>query len=325
MRRLLAALLLLGVPGTASAQPASAEQTSALQRMGAWGQELATAQQPVTDAYRDCSPTLQQTQTALQNQDREQLQALVAGGTYATCLDRMRAAARVARDNLLRVGAMPAEMERMLRVDSRAILRRAAASIDGVAGFNDRIGEALAALTAGDVPLMHRKLAESRALAGSVVDGQILLMETLRASMPMQFHKSMLDLRIALSRSMRMMLVVDPAAESGETSAGIRAEAARIRIAARGMQANWTRESVPMRRALARLGDRRRAATLVTLDQAIQQASATGVRLATSLEALPAGPLHPAAAMGALQALADAEIEVVGLAQRFAVAASELG
>jgi hypothetical protein len=320
MRKLLAAFLLLCVPGTAWAQP-----PSALQRMGIWGQQLAAAQQPLTDAYSDCSPTMQQVQAALQSQSREQMAELLAGGALRMCLDRMMFAAGTARDNLNRLGPMPVEMERMAHIDSRDVLRRAAASIDGTVGFNQRMVEALDALAAGDVPLMFRKLRESRDLAGSVLDGQILLLETLRAGMPLQFHKSMMDLRLALTRGMRVLIVADPAAESDAASVAFRAEAARIGIAARALQTNWTRESVPMRRALARLNDRRRAAIIATLDQGIAQISSAGVRLATSLEAFPVGRLDAAAAFRAMRDLAEMELQVVSLAQRFAVAATELG
>lgn len=320
MRALLISFLLVWMPGAAWSQP-----PSALQRMGIWGQQLAAAQQPITDAYRECSPTIQQTQAALQSQSREQMSALLAGGALRACLDRMRIAAGTARDNLNRMGPMPAEMERVLHLDSRDVLRRAAASIDGTVGFNEKIGEAFDALAAGNEPLMRRNLSEARALAGSVFDGQILLLETLRASLPLQFHRSMMDLRLALSRSMRLLVVADPATDSGVASAGLRAEATRIRLAAQALRANWTRESVAMRRAIARLNDRGRTAILATLDEGIEQVASAGVRLATSLEAFPAGRLDAAAGFRAMQDLAETEFLVVGLAQRFSVAASQLG
>jgi hypothetical protein len=320
IRSLLLALLLACMPGAAWAQA-----PSALQRMGIWGQQLGAAQQPLTDAYGECSPVFRQAQLALESQSVEQMRALLTGGSLRACVERMRAAGATARDNLTRLGSMPPEMERMLHLDSRDILRRAAASIDGTVAFNERIVEALDALSAGDLALMQRKLSESRELAGSVFDGQIVLLETLRAGMPMQFHRAMMDLRLALTRGMRLLIMADPAAESGETSAGVRAEAARIRAAAQALQANWTRESLAMRRAVARLNDRRRAALIGTLDEGIGQVAVASLRVAASLEAFPAGRLDAAAGMRAMQDLADTEMLIVGLAQRFAVAASQLG
>jgi len=320
MRSLFLALLLAWLPGAAWAQ-----QPSALQQMGAWAQQLSAAHQPIVDAYRECSPVVQQIQAALQAQAREQLLGLASGDAYRNCLDRMRRAAEASRDSLTRLGPMPTEMERILHLDSRDILRRSAASVDGIVGFMDRIREALDALAAGDQELMLRKLHESRALAGSVFDGQILLLETLRASLPMQTHKSMMDMRLAITRGIRVLSVADPMTDSGAASAGLRAEGAKARIAARELRANWARESVGMRRAIARLGDRRRTALLTTLDEGFEQIAAAGDRLAASLETLPAERLEPARAIGIMRELADTELLVTETALRFAVAASQFG
>lgn len=320
MRFLLLALLLAWLPGAASAQ-----QPSALQQVGAWAQQLSAAQQPVVDAYRECSPVMQQIQSALQAQAREQLRGLATGNAFRNCLDRMRTAGQTSRDNLIRLGPMPAEMERVLRLDSRDILRRSAASVDGIVGFSEKIREAMDALAAGDQELMLRKLDEARALAGSVFDGQILLLETLRAGLPMQFHKSMLDVRLAITRGIRILSITDPLTDSGAVSAALRAEAAKARSAARELRANWTRESVGMRRAIAQLRDSSRAALLATLDEGLEEIAAAADRLAASLETLPIGSVEPARAMGVMRELADTELLVIETASRFAVTASQFG
>lgn len=320
MRSLFLAFLLAWLPAAAWSQ-----QPSALQQVGVWTQQLSAAQQPVVDAYRECSPVLQQIQAALQAQAREELRGFATGNAFRNCLDRMRTAGQTSRDNLTRMGPMPVEMERLLHLDSRDILRRAAASVDGIVRFNEKIQEALDALAAGDQDLMLRKLDESRALAGSVFDGQIVLLETLRAGLPMQFQKSTMDVRLAITRGIRILSVTDPMADSGAISAVLRAEGAKARSAARELRANWPRESVGMRRAIASLRDSRRTALLATLDEGIEEIAAAADRLAAALETLPIGSVEPARAMGIVRELADAELLVMERARRFAIAASQFG
>jgi hypothetical protein len=318
MRPLLLALLLLWLPAAARAQP-----PSALQQMGVWAQQLSTAQQPIVDAYHQCSPVMQQIETALQAHAREELQEFATGNAYRNCLESMRRAAETTRDNLNRMGPMPLEMERDLHLDSRDILRRSAASVDGFVGYNDKIREALDAFAAGNEELVQRRLRESRALVGSVIDGQILLLETMRAALPLQAHKSMMDVRLVIMRSLRILSVADPATDSGEASAGLRAEGARARIVAQALRANWSRETVAMRRTVARLRDSRRAALIAAVDGAVDEIAAAGDRIAISLQALPSGRLEAARAMGIMRELAETELLVLERARRIAVAAGQ--
>ena len=319
MRALLLAVLLTW-PGAAWAQA-----PSALQQVGTWAQQLGAAQQPVGEAYRECSPTLQRVQEALQSQSREQLTGILTGDELRNCLEQTRRAANESRDRLARMEPMPTEMERVLNIDSRDILRRSAASIDGIAAYNDKIREMLAAFAAGDQELALRKLRESRALVGSVFDGQILLLETLRASLPLQTHKSMMDVRLAITRSTRILSVAELATDSGAASAGLRAQGAKARTAARELRANWIMESAGMRRAITSLGDPRSTALLATMDRGFEEIAAASDRIAASLEALPAGRLEAARAIGAMRELAEAELFVVETARGFAVAASQAG
>jgi hypothetical protein len=319
MRTLLVALLFFLTPAAAAAQA-----PSALQQAGAWAQQLGVAQQPITDAYQTCAPTLREAQEALQAQSRERVAALLTGGAYRACFDQMRAAAVTARENVVRVGPMPAAMEHMLHIDSRDVLRRTVEAMEGLVGFTERVNEAMDALAAGDVALMQRKFHEARGLAGSMFDGQILLLETLRVSMPAQFNKSMMDIRLALSRGMRALIVADPLSDDGAASAGLRAEAARLRLAGQALRANWRRESVRMRALVRRIGDPGRASLLTLLDDAVEQIAAAGIRVGTSLETFPAGRLDSAAAFGAVRQLAETELLVLGVLQRFTAAASRL-
>lgn len=318
MRALLVGLLLFLTPVAAAAQT-----PSALQQAGVWAQQLGAAQQPVADAYRDCAPTLREAQDALQAQSRDRIAALLTGG-YRACLDQMRGAAVTARANIARVGPMPAAMEHALHIDSRDVLRRSVEAADGLVGFAERVNEAMDALVAGDAELMRRKLREARGLGGSMFDGQILLMETLRVGLPMAFHKSMMDIRLALSRGMRVIIVADPMSDDGTTSAGLRAEATRLRLAGQALRANWRRESVGMRALARRTGDPGRVSLVTTLDAAVEEMASAGIRVGTSLETFPAGRLDAAAALGAMRELAETELLIMSVLQRFAAAASRL-
>jgi hypothetical protein len=237
----------------------------------------------------------------------------------------MRTAGMTTRDALASMGPMPAVVEQGLHIDSRDILRRTAEATGGAVGYVEKVQEALEAALAGDRDLFVSKMAEARVLAGSTMDGQIVLLETLRQSLPLPTHKSMIDIRLAIERSIRAVGVTDFQAGTSELAARFRAEAVNARTAAQQLRANWKRDSVNLRAAVARLGDPRRTALFASLDKGFEDIAAAGERAAAALDGTPAGAISEEEGMRIVQELVASELVILEAARAFAVAASQIG
>lgn len=323
MRLLLLALALAWLPGTAAAQSVPQSQ-ALLQQIGVWGQQLVATQQPVTDAYQKCAPTFREVMAMVGSASPDHPHAGRLVGDMRSCLAEMKAAAVRSRDAMARMAPMPREIERMINIDSRDVLQRSAASIDGTVVYLELVEQGLAALVAGDGALAMRKLAESRVVAGSSMDGQILLIETMRPGMPMETHKAMLDIRLAIMRAVRAVAVHDPGAGTREVVVALHAQAVAARTAAAQMRASWAIDSRPMRNLVARLGDARRSALFKSLDDSFGAIADTGDAAAAALERLPAQGAGGADLMRVVDELALLEMRILDAVRTFSVAASQM-
>ena len=311
MRALLVALALLLMPGTAMAQRAQSS-TVALQELGAWAQELVAVQQPAMDAYQRCAPMIREVTTLLGSTDngrKERALALLPG--MRACVADTQAAAIKTRDGLNRMRPLPKSAEVFLKVDTGAVLRQSAAAVDGMAKSLGLQVEMLDAVVAGNQPLAMEKANEARDLAGASADGQIALLETLRAAMPMETHKAMFDIRILMTRAMRMIIVADPDRDTGELSADLRKIGTEARLAAARLRANWKRESQELRTLVKQLRDPSRTAMLAALDDAFETVAMVGDDMGTLLETLSVGRLPAAERIQILDALAQSEVRIL--------------
>jgi hypothetical protein len=316
MRIALLALALILAPGVAAARPAAPQ--SAIQQVGIWGQKLVAAQQPVIDAYQRCSPLLQQVMGLMRAADSGAKQA--AGRLLPqmrSCVAETKAALLTSRDALSRVGPMPRSIERELNIDSQDVLRRSAAASEGMAAYLDRIEEMLDATVAGDAPLARRKLAEARATAGSVLDGQILLLVTLRTSMPLDTHKAMFDIRIALARATRVIVGYDEASDSGELSVALHGYGEAARSAATRLRASWLRESRDLRSATGGM-----EAMVAALDTGFATMASTGEAVGAVLTRIPSGRVPAADALHTIDRLAALEVQILAAIREISNAAS---
>jgi hypothetical protein len=323
MRGLLIALALTLAPGVASAQRAA---PSSIQEIGIWGQKIAAAQRPVTDSYQKCSPVMKQLVDAMRSPPSARKDdARVIMPAIRACVADIKAAAAVSRDALAAVGPMPKSVEQGLRIDSADMLRRSAAAIDGMVKNLSQSEEMLDALAAGDNAGAMRKWAEARASAGSAIDGQIALFETLRRSMPLETHKAMFDVRLAMTRATRAMVVFGPGDDGAALATALHAEAGRARAAANALRADWAREGASLRAAVSRLNDPTRKRLVAALDTAFGEIAATGDQVADMLAKLSADNLLPADVLQTLDRLATAEAHLLDVIRGLSATAAQLG
>lgn len=295
MRRLLLAIALVLMPGAAVAQ--GAPPSAGVQRMAAWGQQLTAIQQPIVDAYQHCGPVLREIATLLDEKAvrgpaaADAMRALLPA--WHNCLAEMRGAVASARAAYQKMAPMPPEFEHMFGFNSADVLRRSADALGGVSAYSDAAEQAVDAIVAGDRDTAMAQFALMRARGGALLDGNILLLETIRKGMPLDAHKGMMDLRILIARTQREIILTDPAVDTGALSAKLRAYGAQARGVAVRMRADWRRESAGTRAAIARLNDPRRSAWMANFDTAFGEIANVSQDLADLLEPLPQGPLPP--------------------------------
>ena len=323
MRAWLLALGLVLAPATAMAQPV--QPGAALRQMGVWAQKLVAIQQPAIDSYQRCAPIIQQVTTVLQSPVATRREA--ASRTLAPmrqCLADMRAAMTTVRDGFARMEPMPGTFEQMLHVDSKDMLAKSATASEGMATYLEQTEAALEAVAAGDEALAMRRIGEARAGAGSIIDAQILLLETLQSSMPLETHKAMFDVRLVMYRGMRAIIVSDPGSQSAELTANLRALGAASRLAASRLRASWKGDSGGLRRAVAQLNNPSRTAMLASMDQAFETVAASGDEVAAMLEPLPPGQLAPGKALQILNQFAVLETRTLEAIRAMSVAATQV-
>ncbi|RYD53913.1 MAG: hypothetical protein EOP60_09225 [Sphingomonadales bacterium] len=319
MRAVLLALALLWLPSAASAQPAG-QPASVLQRVGIWVQQMAAAQKPVIDAYELCRPTMARVGDMLKNEERMKPDGVVAGEMRA-CVSRLHDAAEVTRDKLAAMPPMPAEMDRMLGLDSASLMKRAAASVEGMVEYLDRVNQAFDALQNEDPSAARMRMAEARSLAGAVMDGQIVLLETIRQTLPMDTHKSMMDIRLAITRTVREVAMADALGRGPRTAKALVALRRQASDAAAQLRANWKREGAGLH-AMAAGGADPRAAQLAALDEAFSGLAQIGDALAALLEPAEFGPLSGDQSIRILDGAALLEARALSLVQSFAAVAA---
>jgi len=320
MRILLLAVALACAPGIAMAQ-----QATPLQQMGAWAQKLSAAQQPIVARYQQCAPLAQQMIAVMQSEDAGRRErALQLMPPMRQCVADMHAAVVQARDAIAAMPPMPHQAELDLHIDSKDLLTRTAAANDGMAKSLEQSLGIIEAVVAGDEALARTKVAEARQSAGSALDGQIILFETMRQSMPMQTHKSMFDVRLAMYHAMRAIIVTDVENDDGQLSVTLRGYGADARLAAVQLRANWKRESTSLRAMVLRLNDQARTRMMVSMDRAFETIAETSDEMAEALEPLPNGPIKPATAIGILNQFAALEVRMLASINEMGAAARQV-
>lgn len=319
MRALLLALAAVFMPCAAAAQPASD-----LQRLVAWAQELTAAQQPAVDSYQQCSPLIMGAIELIASghePDDAATGKMIAD--MRACLAHAKQAGLQSRDALARMGPMPASFERALGVDSAYVLRQSIAATEAMHRYLERSEEAFNAAVAGDLDAMTAKFDEARIAGGEAMDGQILLLDTMRKGMPLESHKSLLDMRLAISRATRAV-VVDTGEDFGALAAAMGEQGAAARAASARLRAAWVRDSKPMRDLLARIKDPKRQKLLARMDTAYDGLAGIGDSIAIVLEgALPA-TLDEPESLRILDRLSRLELEILQAGQTLAAVAAEL-
>ncbi|MCW3836805.1 hypothetical protein ACFQ1E_11990 [Sphingomonas canadensis] len=305
MRALLLALILALFPGTAAAQ-----SQAAVQEFVAWAQQLSAAQQPVLDSHQQCSPMLGEVTRLMQ--DREEgdpvSPRLIVG--MQECLSRMKAAAAQARRAIASLPDMPGAFEDALNLDSRELIDRSVASVDGAVGYLQKVEDALEAGLAGDDALAQARMREARQAAGSILDGQILLLELFRQSKPQESNLAMLDIRLVIARGMLAAMTDDPQAPSPALPAELAKQSRDARAAAARLRAAWKLESVSLRASARRTGDPKLQRFIAAIDKAFGTVAAKGDAAADALDAAAAAS-DPAVLPRLLNALGDAEFSIL--------------
>jgi hypothetical protein len=203
-------------------------------------------------------------------------------------------------------------------------MTRAAAANEGMNTYLTKSAEAIEAAAAGDTATVLARQAEARASAGSVFDAQILLLETMRASMPMQTHKSMFEVRLTMMRAMRAIILSDPANDDGTLSVTLRKLGGDARLAATQMRANWKHEGAPLHNIAAQLNSPARLHMLTQLDEAFATIAGTSDEVATTLGALPPGPVAPGTSAVIVNQIAQIETRTLAAIREMGVAASQV-
>jgi hypothetical protein len=228
------------------------------------------------------------------------------------------------RDALAAMPPMPHQIELALHIDSKDLLTRTAAAADGMAVYLEKSEAMLEAVLAGDQALARSRMAEAHQSAGAALDGQIILFETMRQSMPLQTHKSMFDVRLAMYRSMRALIAADPSHDGGQLSAMLRGYGVDARLAAGQLRANWKRESASMRAVLPQLHDPARTRMMASMDNAFETIAQTGDEMATALERLPNGPVDLATAATILNQFGRLEVRILAAVNEMGAAARQV-
>jgi hypothetical protein len=309
MRALLLALALILFPGVAAAQNKLPPQ--ALQMMGQWGQQLVGAQQPVIDSYQRCGPIIQQGIALMKAGNVKPAVAAKVVGDLRACISDIKAAATQAQASMARLQPMPASVEQLIHVDTRSMIERSAASIGGMVTYLETVEQGIDALIAGDTRLAQQKRIEARASAGSLMDGQILILETLRQGLPLQAHKASLDIRLAIARATRAIAVYDLAGDTDALVAELRAQGAAARAAAANLRASWKTESESIRTLVAQMNDPRRTAFVASLDTAFETVADAGDDLASLLVSIPSEKLDDGEAYRIMDQASQIDIHIL--------------
>lgn len=288
MTPLLIALALAAASGLPEEKPqaivkAQSSSEASIRAMGDWGQGLIAAQQPAIDAFQRCAPMVEQMTAAVRSAEAgidPNAQALLPG--MRACLAEARIAALASRDRLASMQPIPARLERVIGVDSRDILRRSAAATGEIATYIGLVEEAIDAAVAGDEALSEQKWRESRMSAAGAMDAQILILEALRAGLPLQTHKAMIDIRLNINRAVRLITIAET--EDERTAAGLRQFGAAQRSAAAEMRRHWRRERPLAMASLASFPTSVRTSLANALDTAINNIIQAGENTATVLE-----------------------------------------
>lgn len=316
MRLIALALLLAPMPAFAQSAPAP----TALQQIGAWSQRLVAAQQPVMDAYARCAPMVDAITALLKQPPAERVADAALERQITACVTDTRAASKRVAADLRAMPPMPAATERQLNIDSRAILKSSAAATEGMVAYLTHVEEMLRAALAGDEALVMRKSAEARQSAGSASDAQIVILESLRRSLPLAVHKAMIDVRLGLARSSRLILIHDPTSDWSGLGAQLHSQSGAVRVAAAQIRAGWATERRGLQSAIARSSDPRLRAMMATLDKTFAEMAAAGDTYAALVQQFPANKLGEAEALRILDAGARAEINMVQAASAMASA-----
>lgn len=321
MRAALLALLLAWMPAVAFAQ--SAPAPNAFQQVGVWAQQISAAQQPMGDSYGRCGPAIAAMTNYLGASPAERGDPAPILAQFKICMDDVKAASMATREALGKIGPMPRAIEQMLHIDSADILRRSAGAMDGMVRYLEQSDAAMLLAVGGDLTAAQAKFAEARVTAASVFDGQITLLEAIRASLPLQTHKRMIDIRLALSRSLRVITGSDPAARRGVLSAMLRGYGVDARTATAEMRSFWRSESADMRTTATASFDPALRRMIAILDTAIGEIAIAGDEVAATLEAVPAGEAAPAQILKTTDRLAQLELRMLAAIRAMSTAAAQ--
>lgn len=321
-------LALVTAPGMACAQKvpppppmALPGQGDALAQMGVWTKRMAAAQQPVADAYQQCAPILQKVTGLLRSGDHLQgdASAKLMAETRA-CNANIRAAAAVSRDNLAGVGRMPAAMEQMLHIDSGEMLRQSGVSIDGMVRYLGQVEEMLDLSLKGDTAAARDKWHEAQKSAGAAIDGQIVMLEAMRAGMPTETNKALLDVRVTLSRASRAIIVEMGDQDQGELAKQLSGYATDMRSMAERVRANWRIERKTLAVIAKPGGTDRLSVLLAALDENFGAVAGIADGVADTLGKVEPGPVPPVIALQTIDKLAKSEIQILQQAKTLAAA-----
>jgi len=317
MRLIALAMLIAPMPALAQAQSSQGD----MQAMGRWSQQLVAVQQPVIDAYARCASTVEAIGALLKVPASDRRPDRALHGRINDCLAEMKTAAAQAGAGFKAMGPMPASVERGLRIDSRAIMASSAAATDGMVRYLVDVQEALAAAEAGDEAGFAREWAEARKSAGSAVDAQIVILQSMQRAMPLQVHKIMLEIRLGISRIARAASVFDPAAGFATLEAELRHEARQVGAAGNQLRAAWGSQRAGLQRQVA--ADPRRAQLVSALDRAFSDIAEAADRVAAAPAQIAPGALGERELVGFLTTANEAEISILGAARSLASAMSQ--
>jgi len=316
MRLLVAGAMTLGVawtPGVAMASPPRAVSrplSPDLRALGVWAQQVIAAQQPALDIYRRCQPITQRAAALLG--DAEAIRPLLPEMT--ACLADFEAAVHVSASKLAALGPMPASYERLLGIDSAAILRQSAATLQTLAGALNDNRNGLEKAASGDAEGARTFFRKGKAGAVATIDAQIQILHLFAKSSTVPMVGEMTDLRIVFVRAIRAALLADETPQGIEVGEGLRSLAPEARVALGRLRKDWATSSASLHQAVTRLGDPRRTALVGRIDGIYQTLFARADALIQVLDEAPNGTARPADVQHVLTKVAEFEVYIQEMA-----------
>jgi len=315
-RLLVAGALALGAawtPGVAAANQRGAVSrplSPDLTALVTWVQRISAAQQPALIAYRQCQPIMERAMTLLG--DAKAMRALLPEMTG--CMADFETASRVSSSQLVAEGPMPTVFERMIGVDSAAMMRQSAATLEAMAIALRDVRNGVEKAADGDLEAARALFRKGKVGAVASIDAQIQILQLLAKSTTAPAVRPMVELRVAFARVLRAALLAEETRQGVEVGDSLRSLAPEARDALGRLRKDWATSSAPMRQAAARLGDPRRESIVARMDGAYQTVFARADMLVHVLDQAPVGTAQPADVQRVIMKVAEFEIHIQEMA-----------